>query len=88
MVAMRDGDYSLVAEPDYELSKDNMFQEAWIPAIKSGRYKNFRLYNLADDPQQKRDIAPQNQELVESLKLKLMRINDSVMNDGADWHLD
>lgn len=88
IVAMRAGNFSLVAEPDYELSTNNMFQEAWIPAIKSGNYKNFQLYNLADDPQQTRDIAPQNQGLVKTLKIKLMRINDSVMNDGEDWHLD
>lgn len=43
IVAMRDGDYVIVADPDYELSKDNMFQEQWIPEIKSGGYTGYRL---------------------------------------------
>ena len=34
IVAMRDGKYSLVAEPDYEISKKNMFNEAWIRQSK------------------------------------------------------
>ncbi|MGI9473958.1 MAG: sulfatase family protein [Rubripirellula sp.] len=87
IVAMRDGDYSLVAEPDYELSNNNMFQETWIPQIKSGRYKNYQLYNLAEDPQQEHDIAADQPELVDRLKEKLLRINDSIMKDGPDWHL-
>ena len=37
IVAMRDGDWSLVAVPDYELSTNNMFQEAWIPVIKNSK---------------------------------------------------
>ena len=88
IVAMRDGDYSLVAEPDYELSTNNMFQEAWIPTIKSGRYKNYQLYNLAEDPNQTRDLAAGNPELVERLKVRLLEINDSIMRDGQDWHLE
>ena len=44
IVAMRAGDYSLVADPDYKLSTNNMFREAWIPAIKAGTYRNYRLW--------------------------------------------
>ena len=36
IVAMRDGNWSLVAESDYEISTDNMFQESWFPTIKGG----------------------------------------------------
>ncbi len=87
IVAMRDGDFSLVADPDYELSKNNMFQEAWIPKIKSGGYKNYQLFNLVLDPQQEHDLAAEKPELVAELKRKLLSINDSIMADGADWHL-
>ncbi len=86
IVAIRDGDYSLVADPDYELSTSNMFQEEWIPKIKSGTYTNFRLYDLAEDPQQQRDIADEHPDLLDQLKAKLQAINASVMADGADWH--
>lgn len=86
IVAMRDGRYSLVADPDYELSTSNMFQEAWIPKIKAGSYTNFRLYDLEADPQQTTDLAAEKPELVKRLKQQLLDINASIMSDGADWH--
>ena len=86
IVAMRDGDYSLVADPDYDLSKHNMFNEAWIPKIKKGGYKNFRLYNLNKDPKQEHDISAEHPELLEKLKEKLLEINSSIMSDGPNWN--
>lgn len=87
IVALRDGDYSLVAEPDYEISTSNMFQEAWIPQIKRGGYKNFRLYNLKNDPGQTADVASSEPRVLARMKGDLLRINASIMADGADWHL-
>jgi arylsulfatase A len=87
VVAMRDGQYSLVADPDYELSTNNMFQEAWIPKVKSGGYKNFQLFDLAADPKQTTNIADKNPELLARLKAKMLEINASIMSDGHDWHL-
>lgn len=87
MVAMRDGNYSLVADPDYELSTSNMFQESWIPTIKAGGYTNFQLFNLVNDPNQTIDLAGKKPEVVEALKKKLLQINASIMTDGEDWHL-
>ena len=87
VVAMRDGDFSLVADPDYQLSTNNMFKEEWIPTIKSGGYKNYKLFNLKADPQQKNDLAGSDPATLEDLKTKLLAINKSVMADGADWHL-
>ncbi len=88
IVAMRDGDFSLVADPDYELSTNNMFDERWIPDIKRGGYKNFRLYDLKQDPSQTDDLAAKRPDLLDSMKKRLLEINSSVMADGADWHLD
>ena len=85
IVAMRDGDYSLVAEPDYELSKSNMFQEAWIPKIRSGGYRNFQLFNLKNDPQQRNDLSESSPELLKELKSKLLKINQSIMQEAHDW---
>ncbi|MCM8533804.1 MAG: sulfatase-like hydrolase/transferase [Lentisphaeraceae bacterium] len=87
VVAIRDGKYSLVAEPDYELSTSNMFKEEWIPAIKQGTYKNYQLFNLEEDPGQKHNLAANKPELLEKLKKKLLAINKSVMSEGTDWHL-
>ncbi|MFT4548706.1 MAG: arylsulfatase A [Pseudoalteromonas tetraodonis] len=86
IVAMRDGDYSLVADPDYELSTNNMFQESWIPTIKSRAYKNYQLFNLKQDPQQENNLAEQQPERLAGLRAKLLAINKSIMADGHDWH--
>lgn len=87
IVAMRSGRYSLVAEPDYELSTDNMFQEKWIPVVKSGGYTNFQLFDLVADPSQTTDLASTHPDILAGLKAKLLSINASVMADGSDWHL-
>lgn len=87
IVALREGGFSLVADPDYELSKSNMFQESWIPVIKSGGYRNFQLFDLSRDPGQTHNLSSQNPELFRKLKAKLLKINQSIMADGIDWHL-
>lgn len=87
IVAMRDGDYSLVAFRDYELSPQNMFKEQWIAAIRSGRYTGYQLFDLKADPQQNNDLAAERPELVERLKAKLLEINDSIMSDATDWNM-
>ena len=87
IVAMRDGNFSLVANPDYEISTSNMFQEHWIPRIKDGGYKDFQLFDLSKDPGQTRNIAAENPQLLTKLKVKLLEINQSIMADGTDWDL-
>ncbi|MFP6766252.1 MAG: sulfatase-like hydrolase/transferase, partial [Planctomycetaceae bacterium] len=37
----------------------NMFHESWIPAIKSGTFSRFELYDLHTDPAQKTDVSRQ-----------------------------
>jgi arylsulfatase A len=73
---------------DYELSTSNMFQEAWIPAIKEGGYRNFQLFNLKEDPNQTNDRAASQPERVERMKEKLLKISAGIMVDGADWHMN
>lgn len=88
IIAMRDGDYSMVAERAYDLPLENMFNEDWIPLIKKGGYKNFQLFNLALDPAQTTDIAAEHPELLSRMKADLLAINQSIMRDGRDWHLE
>jgi len=88
IVAIRDGDYSLVAEPDYEISKSNMFKEEWIPTIKAGGYTNFQLFNLKTDPKQTTDLSAKESVRLAEMKASLFAINASVMKDGADWHTE
>jgi arylsulfatase A len=87
IVALRDGRWSLTADPDYELSTDNLFREEWIPAIKRGGYTNWQLFDLEADPSQENNLADSNPEILTKLQTKLLGINASVMADGADWHL-
>jgi arylsulfatase A len=87
IVAIRDGDFSLVADPDYEISKNNMFQEAWIPQVKAGGYTNYRMFNLKKDPSQTTDISKQNPRQLARMKAALLKINASIMADGWNWHL-
>ncbi|MCC9604066.1 sulfatase-like hydrolase/transferase [Stieleria sp. JC731] len=85
IIAIRDGDYSLVAERDYEIPTDNMFQESWIPQIRQGGYKNFQLFDLKNDPKQTTNLAAKRPEIVSQLKTKMLEINRSIMADGTDW---
>ena len=87
IVALRDGRWSLTADPDYELSTDNMFQEKWIPAIKAGGYTNWQLFDLEADPGQQTNVADAHPEILAKLRGQLLEINASIMADGADWHL-
>jgi arylsulfatase A len=86
IVAMRDGDWSLVAEPDYELSSDNMFQESWIPVIRAGGYKNFQLFDLKNDRSQSTDRSGEEPERLAAMKARLLKINASVMAEATDWN--
>jgi len=87
IVAMRSANWSLVAAPDYEISRNNMFQEAWIPTVKAGGYTAFELYDLDTDPNQTTNLAAAFPTQLEQLKKQLLEINASIMADGADWHL-
>ena len=87
IVAMRDGKWSIVAHRAYEMSNNNMFQESWIPKIKSGRYKDYQLFDLHKDPKQTTNVADQFPETLATLKSRLLQINDSIMEDAPDWHL-
>ncbi|VGO20700.1 sulfatase family protein [Pontiella sulfatireligans] len=86
IVAMRDGNWALVADPDYELSTKNKFDEQWIPAIKQGGYKNYQLFNLKTDPAQQHDRSGELPERLERMKKQLLEINASIMAAGTDWH--
>ena len=87
IVAMRQGQFVIVADPDYELSTVNMFNEAWIPIIKQGGYRNYQLYDLVADPKQTHNLAAEKSEILEAMKETLLDFNASVMRDGEDWHL-
>lgn len=88
VVAIRDGNYSLVADSDYEIPKGNLFDEQLIPLLKTGGYTNYQLYDLSKDPAQENNLLAEMPEKVERMKKQLLAINASIMADGSDWHLE
>ena len=64
-----------------------MFQESWIPVLKSADYKRSELYDLSTDPGQQKDLSAQLPDVAARLKKELLDITASIMADGPDWHL-
>ena len=87
IVAIRDGNYSLVGYPNFELSRNNMFNEQWIPTLKNGSYHNYELFDLAKDPAQTTNVAEDQPKVYKRMIDDLESINASIFADGHDWHL-
>ena len=62
-----------------------MFNESWIPAIKSGSYGRYQLFDLEKDPSQKTDVSKRHPEIFARLKKQLSDINTSIMTAAPDW---
>ena len=82
---IRDGDYALIADPEIDLSRDNMFLEQYIGPIKETKLTNFRLYNLRDDIGQQRDLAQSEAEVFGSMKEKMPTLHTDVVKEAYDW---
>ena len=64
-------------EPIVKL-KDYLISNPNVPLYKYySLQEQFRFQNIAYD----------NPELLKQLKAKLLKINQSIMADGVDWHL-
>jgi len=68
-----------------EFMRLNVFQESWIPVLKSGSYHRFQLFDLTADPTQKVDVSKQYPEVFARLKRQLLKVNASVMAEAPDW---
>lgn len=70
-----------------EFVRHHQFQESWTPTIKagSGGFRKFELYNLANDPNQRTNIAAAEPEILEQMKAQLLSINASVLADAPTW---
>ena len=84
-VAIRDGDWNMVADPVMDIPTDNMFQEEWIGMVKETSLTNFRLYNLRKDPGQQNDLSEENPEKYEAMKAKLQGLHQDVVDEAIDW---
>jgi arylsulfatase A len=84
-VAIRQGDWNMVADPVMDIPTDNMFQEAWIGMVKETELTNFRLYNLRQDPGQQNDLAKQHPDKFKEMKSKLSNLHREVVEEAIDW---
>lgn len=82
---IRENEFCLVADPTIELPKGNMFKESYIGDIKKSKLTNFRLYNLKEDPEQKRDLSILLPDKLNSMKAKMLKTHLSVMAEAHDW---
>ena len=82
---IREGDWCLVADPELDLSTQNMFKEEYIGPVKETGLKNFRLYNLRADPAQETDLANQQSEQLEQMKKEMNRLHREVVDEAYDW---
>jgi arylsulfatase A len=82
---IREGDWNLIADPDIDIPTDNYFEQEWIGLVKKTRFKNFRLYNLKDDPSQEINVASEHPEIFESMKTKMINLHDDVVKEAIDW---
>lgn len=85
-VAIRDGDWKLVAHIDLGTKKaGGYFRPETSLAIKQGKLTTMELYNLADDLAEKHDLAAEKPEVVTTLKKKLQAKYDAVLDEAPDW---
>ncbi len=83
--AIRDGDYSLIADPEIELSRDNMFLEEYIGPIKKTELVNLRLYNLREDPRQSVNLAEKQPHIFQRMKQQMLTLHADVIKEAYDW---
>ncbi|MGY8770703.1 MAG: sulfatase-like hydrolase/transferase [Pirellulales bacterium] len=82
---IRNGDWCLIADPELELSRNNMFLEEYIGPIKETKLIYLRLYNLRKDPKQETDLSKDQAEIFQKMKKQMFDLHADVMQEAFDW---
>ena len=82
---IRDGDWSLVADPTLDLPTQNWFEEEFIGDIKRTELTNFRLYNLRSDPRQQHDLSERRPRRFEAMKRTMLEMHAEIVAEAFDW---
>lgn len=85
MCVIRENDWCLIADPELDIPKDNLFKEEWIGLVKQTELANFRLFNLRDDPGQHHDVAEKNPGKLKEMKKKMIALHKEVVSEAIDW---
>ena len=82
---IRDGDWCLLADPEINLPRQNMFLEKFIGDIKKTGFVNYRLHNLRTDPTQDIDLSGKKPERFARMKEQMLELHHDVMDEAFDW---
>jgi len=82
---IRDGDWCLLADPEIDLPRQNMFLERFIGDIKKTGFKNYRLHNLRTDAAQEIDLSEKEPDRFAKMKAQMLKLHRDVMDEAFDW---
>ncbi len=93
-VAMRDGDYKLLATMDPQLRPGDIADakqpEGWtiMQFIKQAKLGSFAMYDLSKDPSEMTDISKTQPERFGRLKEKMIRLYQEVQAEGPEVRME
>jgi len=82
-MAMRDGDYVMLAWPDLPYKED--LGTEYMHWLKHTSLTNFELYNLREDIGQKIDLAQSEPELMKQMNDKILSLWHDIQAEGPLW---
>ena len=87
-LAIRDGDWALVAETnDGQRPKTHGLAADDMPFIKSSQPEKFMLYNLKSDLKQQKDLSQQYPEVLDRLKKMMIKMHKDVLSESPVWDI-
>jgi len=87
VAVIRAGEWCLTADPEIDLSRDNLFLESDIEDIKATGLTNFQLFNLRRDIGQERDLAAEYPEIFAEMKRQMRELHAEVVEEAPDWRV-
>jgi arylsulfatase A len=87
-LAMRDGDWCLVAHTDdADRPKAHQLLREDMPRVLASKPVRWQLYHLGRDLGQTRDLSDAEPQRLEQMKRQLAELHAEVLADGVDWDI-
>jgi arylsulfatase A len=83
--SMRVGDYSLMAYANDSVRRTHYFSEKDIGFIKQSEFKQFKLYDLSNDPQQQNNLAKSMPRKLDSMKKVFKSTFEDIREEAPVW---
>ena len=84
-VAMRKGDYMLMARANDEMPRTHGVTDKDMEFIKTINPEYFELYNVANDAGQQEDLSTIEPEKLEEMKSAMFTLLEEVKEEGPNW---